>query len=72
MKQELIEILCRKSFQYSKDPIFKLVSGGMSRFYVNCKPATLSPRGMFLAGHLIFDLFCQRKQIDIQHHPARV
>ena len=55
MKQELIEIICRKSFKYSRQPIFKLVSGAMSSFYVNCKPTTLSPRGMFLAGHLIFE-----------------
>ena len=55
MKTELIEMLCQKSFQYSEKPTFKLVSGGMSHFYVNCKPTTLSPRGMFLAGHLIFD-----------------
>jgi len=49
MKQELIEILCRKSFKYTREPSFKLVSGRMSRFYVNCK------RGMFLVGHLVFD-----------------
>ncbi|UCD90526.1 MAG: orotate phosphoribosyltransferase, partial [Desulfobacterales bacterium] len=55
MKQELIELLCKKSFKYSQDPVFKLVSGRMSRFYVNCKPTTLSPRGMFLAGHLVYD-----------------
>ncbi len=55
MKQELIHILCQKSFKQSNEPIFKLVSGRMSRFYVNCKPTTLSPRGMFLAGHLVFD-----------------
>jgi len=55
MKQELIELICRKSFQYSEKPIFKLVSGRMSQFYVNCKPTTLHPRGMFLVGHLIFE-----------------
>ncbi len=55
MKKELVDLLCRKSFKYSQEPTFKLVSGKMSHFYVNCKPATLSPRGMFLAGHLIFD-----------------
>ncbi|MBL7180088.1 MAG: orotate phosphoribosyltransferase [Desulfobacterales bacterium] len=55
MKQELIEIICRKSFKYSHEPTFKLVSGKMSHFYVNCKPTTLSPRGMFLAGQLVFD-----------------
>lgn len=62
MKQELIELLCRKSFQYSEEPIFKLVSGRSSRFYINCKPTTLSARGMFLAGHLVFDTI---KELDV-------
>ena len=55
MKQELIDILCRQSFKYTEKPSFKLVSGRMSRFYVNCKPTTLSARGMYLVGHLMFD-----------------
>ncbi|MGD8671456.1 MAG: orotate phosphoribosyltransferase, partial [Desulfobacterales bacterium] len=55
MKAELIDLLCQKSFKFSKEPIYKLVSGRMSQFYVNCKPVTLCARGMFLAGHLLFD-----------------
>jgi len=55
MKQELIDLLCRQSFKYTEEPSFKLVSGRMSRFYVNCKPTTLSARGMYLVGHLMFD-----------------
>jgi orotate phosphoribosyltransferase len=55
MKQELISLIYHKSFKYSEKPAFKLVSGRMSQFYVNCKPTTLSPRGMFLAGHLVFE-----------------
>ncbi len=55
MKNELIKLLCEKSFKYTEEPSFKLVSGRMSRFYVNCKPTVLSPRGMFLAGHLVFE-----------------
>ena len=55
MKTELIAMLCRKSFKFSKEPIYKLVSGRMSQFYVNCKPVTLCARGMFLAGHLLFE-----------------
>ena len=55
MKQELVQLLRSKSFQFSEEPIFKLVSGRLSQFYVNCKPATLSARGMFLIGHLIFE-----------------
>lgn len=55
MKQELIALLCQKSFKYSDEPIFKLVSGRTSRFYVNCKPTIMHPRGMFLVGHLMFE-----------------
>jgi orotate phosphoribosyltransferase len=55
MKAELIDMLCRKSFKYSNEPIYKLVSGRMSQFYVNCKPVTLCARGMFLAGNLLFE-----------------
>ena len=54
-KAELIDLLCLKSFQYSPEPAFKLVSGQMSSFYVNCKPTSLSPRGMFLIGHLMLE-----------------
>jgi orotate phosphoribosyltransferase len=53
LKTELIDHLCRKSFQYSAAPTFRLVSGRASHFYVNCKPTTLSPRGMYLAGTLM-------------------
>ena len=55
MKQELIDILCRHSFKYTEEPSFKLVSGRLSSFYVNCKPTTLSARGMYLVGHLMFN-----------------
>jgi orotate phosphoribosyltransferase len=54
MKQELIDILCHQSFKYTEEPSFKLVSGRMSCFYVNCKPTTLCARGMYLVGHLMF------------------
>lgn len=55
MKKRLIELLCTKSFKYSELPTFKLASGTMSQFYVNCKPVTLDPEGMVLIGNLMFD-----------------
>lgn len=58
MKQELIALLCQKSFKYSPEPVFKLVSGRVSRFYVNCKPTVMHPRGMYLVGHLMFEAIC--------------
>ena len=54
MKKELIDLLCKKSFKYHDEPVFKLVSGQMSRYYINCRPVTLDPRGLFLVGHLMF------------------
>ena len=55
MKQKLIKLLCQKSFQYSPQPKFRLVSGKMSKYYVNCKPVTLSPMGAFLIGGLMLE-----------------
>ena len=55
MKQELIDFLCKKSVNFADEPTFKLVSGRLSRFYVNCKPTILHPRGMFLVGHLVME-----------------
>jgi orotate phosphoribosyltransferase len=54
MKNRLMEIILEKSFQYADEPIFKLVSGGVSNFYFNCKPAMLDPEGKELIGRLIF------------------
>ncbi|MCF8025064.1 MAG: orotate phosphoribosyltransferase [Desulfobacteraceae bacterium] len=61
MKEELIYLLCQKSFQYSEDPVFRLASGQMSSYYINCKPVTLSPRGLYLIGHLVFDAIRDRE-----------
>ncbi|MEA1968091.1 MAG: orotate phosphoribosyltransferase [Thermodesulfobacteriota bacterium] len=55
MKKRLVEILCDKSFKYSDKPQFKLASGKMSHFYINCKPVILSPEGMYLVGNLMFN-----------------
>ena len=54
MKNRLLEIILEKSFQYAEEPIFKLVSGGVSNFYFNCKPTILDPEGKELIGRLVF------------------
>jgi orotate phosphoribosyltransferase len=56
MKDQLIELVIEKAFTYSEEPVFRLVSGRMSKYYFNCKAVTLSPEGMYLTGNLIFDL----------------
>jgi len=63
MKNRLIELIIEKAFKYSKEPVFKLVSGRMSNYYFNCKAVTLYPEGMFLIGNIIFDLI---KDLDVK------
>jgi orotate phosphoribosyltransferase len=49
-----MQLVLEKSFQYAEEPVFKLVSGGVSNFYFNCKPTMLDPEGKELIGRLIF------------------
>lgn len=56
MKKRLLELLYERSFKYSEEPVFKLVSGRVSNYYVNCKTVTLHPEGMYLIGNIIFDI----------------
>jgi orotate phosphoribosyltransferase len=56
MKERLIEIILERSFKYSEDPPFTLVSGLKSNYYFNCKPTTLDPEGMNLIGSLVFEM----------------
>lgn len=56
MKGRLSEIILEKTFKYSDDPPFTLVSGRKSNYYFNCKPTMLDPEGMNLIGNVIFDM----------------
>lgn len=63
MKNRLIDLIIKKAFRYSDEPIFKLVSGKMSNYYFNCKAVTLNPEGMYLIGNVIFEII---SELDIQ------
>ncbi len=54
MKKRLHELILDHAFQYADTAKFKLVSGGMSQFYFNCKRVTLDPEGQYLIGNLVF------------------
>jgi len=40
---------------YSEEPSFRLASGKMSSFYVNCKKSSYDPEGINLIGRLVYD-----------------
>jgi orotate phosphoribosyltransferase len=54
MKERLMELILLHAFRYSETPTFKLVHGGFSQFYFNCKSVTLDPEGQYLIGNLIY------------------
>ena len=58
MLERLIELILKKSFRYSDKPVFKLVSGRTSNYYIDCKPTTLDPEGKYLIGNIIFNKIC--------------
>jgi len=55
MLEKLIEMIAERSFQMSDTPSFKLASGKLSNYYVNCRLVTIDPEGMHLIGSLIYD-----------------
>ncbi len=55
MLQRLKEMILKDAFKLSDKATFKLASGKLSRYYVNCRIVTLNPEGMVLIGNLIFN-----------------
>ena len=54
-RDQLIELIRQRSFQYSKEPIFTLASGKKSNFYFNLKGVTYYPPGIVLIGTLMYE-----------------
>lgn len=51
----LLSLLVEKSFMFSETPTFKLASGKMSSYYVNCKKTAYDAEGINLIGSVVFD-----------------
>ncbi|MCX5902225.1 MAG: orotate phosphoribosyltransferase [Proteobacteria bacterium] len=56
LKKRLMTLLLEKSIKYSDTPEFKLASGRMSDFYVDCRKVTHNAEGKYLIGNIIFAL----------------
>jgi len=56
LKQKLTALLLEKSFRYNPEPVFKLASGRMSNYYIDCRKTTHSCAGKYIIGNLILDL----------------
>jgi len=49
-------LLKEKSFKYSPDKPFRLVSGRESPYYVDCRPVTHNAQGLALIGEIFFEM----------------
>jgi orotate phosphoribosyltransferase len=63
LKGRLTALLLEKSFKYSDEPIFKLASGKLSNYYIDCRKTTHSSEGKYLIGNIIYDII---KDLDVQ------
>jgi len=59
----LFDLLYTHAFRQAVEPIFKLTSGAMSRYYIDCKQVSLDAEGAFLIGEEIFERI---KLLDVQ------
>ncbi len=62
MKKRLIDLVIERTFRFTDKPTFKLASGKKSSYYFNCKPTTLNAEGMYLVGHLLYEMIRLQKR----------
>jgi orotate phosphoribosyltransferase len=62
-KEELLNLLKEKSFQYRPEQPFKLASGRESPYYVDARPVTHNARGLALIGEILLEMV---RDLDIQ------
>jgi orotate phosphoribosyltransferase len=63
LKERLMKLLIEKSFKYSDEQVFKLASGRMSNYYIDCRKTTHAAEGKYLIGSIIFDMI---RDLDVQ------
>ena len=55
-REKLMKLLIEKSVKYSGTADFKLASGKMSNFYIDCRKVTHNAEGKYLIGNIIFNM----------------
>jgi orotate phosphoribosyltransferase len=55
-RERLRQLLREKSFRYSPEKPFKLVSGRLSPYYIDCRPTIHNAEGLFLIGEIIWEM----------------
>jgi len=55
-REKLRDMIKKRCLQVAEEPVFRLSSGRLSRFYVDLKRITFDPEGAYLVGKLMYEL----------------
>ena len=55
-RERLRELIIKRSLKVADEPVFRLASGKMSRYYLDLKQVTFDPEGAYLVGKLMYEL----------------
>jgi len=55
-KDKLRSLILERSLKVADEPVFKLSSGKLSRYYVDLKQITFDPEGSYLVGKLMYEV----------------
>ncbi len=60
-RDKLKRLIQERSLKVADQPVFKLSSGKMSRFYVDLKQITFDPEGAYIIGKLMYEMIKEFK-----------
>ena len=55
-RERLRELIIKRSLKVADEPIFRLASGKLSRYYLDLKQVTFDPEGAYLVGKIMYEL----------------
>jgi len=55
-REKLKELIKKRALKVAQEPVFKLASGKLSRYYVDLKQVTFDPEGAYLTGKALYEL----------------
>ncbi|RMH05654.1 MAG: orotate phosphoribosyltransferase [Aquificota bacterium] len=53
-RERLKNLIKEKALKVAQEPVFKLSSGRLSRYYIDLKQITFDPEGVYLVGRLVY------------------
>lgn len=56
LRERLRSMVVKRSLKVSQEPIFRLSSGKLSRYYIDLKNITLDPEGAYTVGKVMYEL----------------